>query len=502
MYRLNNRAFDILRAEVQKCSGDDEVSKTERQIVMKRLEKLRLEKGSPAKLDELRDAVMDVFPQFNEKVLKEAEKANQPPSAFSQFISNITWIAIFVTGAAGVVWFVNLPYPMIRRPVAEKAPMLLLPSFLSMDRSYRGAISELEQAEQLLNKATSPADIERGAKKAKEAQKHLDNLPVWFLGYYPQAYCGIFGCTWKFTFDEFNVARQRVAKLEAIAFQGTNALAPLVEAEKAIARAKKQYEQANNIKDRELAIAAWQSAINQLDQTPKQTLAGETAQTKLKGYKQEFEYALIGSFISAAEEFNSEAEKIKVAQTQTASELWQQAVEHLKKVPKENPRYLEAQKLSASYQVKLKTVVNSHSSTYIEGAKKFAFAAAKLSQNPPHPATKWEQVEKLWQKAINQLEKIDVEEPGYIEAQEFLAQYQTNFGIVQTRRQLETEAQKTLQEANAQIQTLIANPPSNPQQLKAEIQGVINQLKTIKTGTTAYAEAQKLLSSAEKRLKQ
>ncbi|MFH7027851.1 MAG: hypothetical protein ACHBN1_21260 [Heteroscytonema crispum UTEX LB 1556] len=179
MYRLNNRAFEILRAEVQKCSGDDELSKTERQIVMKRLEKMRLEKGSPAKLDQLRDAVIDMYPQFNEKVLNLAAQTNQPPSAFSQFISKITWMAILLTGSAGVVWFINLPYPMIRRPVAEKAPILLLPSFLSMDRSYRGAISSLEQAEQLLNKATSPADIEWGiGHRASGIGRRGENLLV------------------------------------------------------------------------------------------------------------------------------------------------------------------------------------------------------------------------------------------------------------------------------------------------------------------------------------
>ncbi len=72
-----------------------------------------------------------------------------------------------------------------------------------MDHHYRGALAAVEQADQLINKATANTDIERGAQKVAEAQQHLDSLPVWFLGYYPQMYCGFVGCGWKFTLDEF-----------------------------------------------------------------------------------------------------------------------------------------------------------------------------------------------------------------------------------------------------------------------------------------------------------
>jgi cell division ATPase FtsA len=36
-----------------------------------------------------------------------------------------------------------------------------------MDYHYRGAIHNLEQADQLINKATSPADIERGVNEKR-----------------------------------------------------------------------------------------------------------------------------------------------------------------------------------------------------------------------------------------------------------------------------------------------------------------------------------------------
>ena len=127
------------------------------------------------------------------------------------------------------------------------------------------------------------------------------------MGYYPQRYCTLFGCSWQFTFDEFEQARQRVARLEAVVFQDKNALVPLNEAQKALLTAKQEYEQAKNTKDREKAIASWQIAIDKLDQISQQTFAGKNAQTQLAAYKRDFENAQVGNFIAAAQEFDLEA---------------------------------------------------------------------------------------------------------------------------------------------------------------------------------------------------
>ncbi|MBC6455470.1 MAG: hypothetical protein GDA43_21640 [Hormoscilla sp. SP5CHS1] len=97
MSRLNKRAFEILRAEVDQCAGTDRLSQTEKSIVMERLEKLRLQKGDPAQEEELRDTVVDVFPQFSEKALKATAKANRPPSA----LSKMKWPAALLLGRRG-----------------------------------------------------------------------------------------------------------------------------------------------------------------------------------------------------------------------------------------------------------------------------------------------------------------------------------------------------------------------------------------------------------------
>jgi hypothetical protein len=413
----------------------------------------------------------------------------------------IKFAAFFIAGTAGVIWVVNLPYPMIRKPVAQVAPILLLPSFMSMDHNYRGAIDALEQADQLISRATSTADIELGGEKVKAAKKHLDNLPVWFLGYYPQRYCTLFSCSWQFTLDEFQQARERVARLDAVVFQDKNAIVPFNEAKNSLETAKQQYAQSENTKERETAIANWQIAIDKLEQISQQTLAGKTAQRQLIAYKRDFENARISSFITAAQEFDLEAQKIQPTNSQVAAELWQQAIYRLERVPNENPQYVDAQKLIASYQVKQKTVIDPRSTTLIAAAKQYALAAAQASQNPPHTVQKWEQIADLWKKAIQQLENVQVSETSYVEAQKLIAQYQTNLGTIQNRRQAESEGKEILEAANREIQSLIASPPSNNNEAKAEIIKVMNQLSNVKSGTTSYNEAQRLLKLADNQIK-
>jgi hypothetical protein len=505
MRRLNNRAFDILLQELDNCSTSDALSQAEKKIVLKRLQQLRSQDGSPASVEELREAVVDILPHFSEKVLKQAAKANQPPGLFSK----LKWAAIFLAGSAGVVWVANLPYPMIRWPVARTAPILLLPSYMSMDYHYRQAIAQVEQADQLVNHATGPADFELGAKKAKVAQKHLDALPVWFLGYWPK-YTLWFG--WQFTLDEFKTARATVGRMEAQLFQEKNAQTKLTQAEQALSTAKQQYQQAQTIAQKQQANASWQAALDQLEQIPPGTLAGKEAKLKLKANERDFAKVGGSTLIAAAQEFALQAEKSgenPALEWEQVQALWQEAINRLKQVSLQDPSYSEAQKLLAEYQTnvgiaqtKRKAPDSSNSDKLIAAAKQFAFAAAKAGLNPPHTASEWQQVIKLWEQAIDQLQKIQVQDSTYVEAQTLLATYQTNSGIVQTRLKMEQDSVDALQAAKQTIQQFTASPPPDVNQWNSQLQGIINQLETVKAGTTSYQEAQQLRQFAQKRLKQ
>ncbi|MEG3873175.1 MULTISPECIES: hypothetical protein [unclassified Microcoleus] len=437
MARLTDRAFEILRAEVDKCAAADSLAgDVYRRMVIKRLEKLRSQNGTFASIEEIRDTFKDEFPNFSEQALKAAVKANRPPGLFGKII----FAGSLLGSAAGIIWLINLPFPMIRWPVAKTMPILLLPSFISMDHNYRQAIALVEQSDQLVNKATAVADFDLGEIKAKEAQKHLDALPVWFLGYYPKRYCSFFSCSWRFTLDEFQAARKNVGRMEAQIFQQKNAFTQLNQVEQTLKAAKQEYQQAKTAADRQKATVNWQSAIDQLNQIPAETLAGETAKKTLKAAERDFQ-AMGGVATGSVQADN-----------------------------------------------------------LIEAAKEFAFSAAVAAKNPPHPAAQWEQIAQLWQEAINRLKLISVDNPGYLDAQTKLAQYQKDLGTTQIRLEAEKDSAKALQAAKSLFANLQNNVNSqNPDNSLSQLQQIINQLESVKSGTTVYPESQKWLQSARKK---
>ncbi len=89
MPRLNNRAYQVLRTEIQKCAGDGPLSQIEQNLVLEELEKLRSQPGSPAALKELRKLVIGAYPKFSEKtisriqeIINQLEKVHKGTTAY------------------------------------------------------------------------------------------------------------------------------------------------------------------------------------------------------------------------------------------------------------------------------------------------------------------------------------------------------------------------------------------------------------------------------------
>jgi hypothetical protein len=439
MFRLNTKAFNLLKAEIQRCANSSPAGQLQQQIALKRLEKLRQQPGDRATASDLWAAVDDVFPDFNKAVIEKAAQANRPPG---KFWGHLKIGAIAGTTLAGGLWFVNLPYPMIRQPVAAVAPILLLPSFMRMDYDYRQAIALVEQADQLVNQATSAADFDLGSTKAKAAQKHLDALPVWFLGYYPGAYCGWFGCSWRFTYDEFKQARQSVGRMEATLFQEKNAQTQLGEADLAVGNAKQQFQEAPNEGEKQAAISQWQQGMDKLTEVPAATLAGKTAATKLAAYQRDFQ------------------------------------------------------------QVVGFTANNARSGNLIQAARTFAETAQQGITGAALSAAAWEAVIQQWDQAIARLEQIKVEDSDYKPAQTLLATYKKEQNQARVRLKTEQAAVQTFEDAEQLKERLIASADSSSvNQMSSQMQALESRLKKVPQGTTVYAEAQELLQFVQKRLK-
>lgn len=377
-----------------------------------------------------------------------ASKNHQHPSGKRKrnIVSKLIWTVILIGIPVSVVWVVNLPYPVIRRSVARNAPFLLLPSYMSMDNHYRQALASVEQAEQLIEQATSPADLALGEQKLQQTQKHLDNLPTWFVNDWSEyKYWWYDG---RFSVYGFNAVRSKVGQLGAKVFQEKNAQILLTDNTQTLLQAKQQYQQASTITDKKSAIATWRSALDGLEQIPSQTLAGKTARQQLNSSKHEFQ-EIVG--------------------------------------------------LAAG---------NERISAIIAAARQFSWQAAKAGQNPPHTVAQWQQIEHLWQQAINRLREVPLQDSlAYAEAQKLLATYETNLGEVRVRRQAEQDSVYALDAAQRQIQRLLASIPSNAQSVDrnlviSELHRIINQLEKVQNGTTAYLKAQELLLSAKNKLQQ
>jgi hypothetical protein len=222
----------------------------------------------------------------------------------------------------------------------------------------------------------------------------------------------------------------------------------LTDSEQALNTAKQQYQAASTPTDKQAAIASWRSAIDQLNQIPSVTLAGKTAQAKLENYQRDFK---------------------------------------------------EVVGLAAG---------NERVSTLIEGARQFSWQAAKAGQNPPHSVVEWEQVENLWQQAIDRLQQIRSDDlAGYAEAQKLLAEYNSNLGQVKIRRQAEQDSVIALQQAQRRIESLLNSTPTDANSVNrnrtiSELQGIINDLEKVQNGTTVYLKAQELMLSAKNKLNQ
>ena len=438
MRRLNNRAYEILAREIKRLVRDP-LETVRRDIVLRRLNKLKLQSGEPLTYEELKAEIEDIFPEFDPQILRRAAKANRQ----SGKLRLLGIAAIGTAVAAGGIWVLNLPYPMIRWPVSRTMPLVLLPSYLSMDRNYRQAISLVEQADQLVNQATSSQDIDLGAEKVAQAQTHLDQLPVWFLGHYPRTYCTWMSCTWRFTYDEFATARKDIGRMEAKVFQEENALTLLAEGTTAVDAAMQEYQAAAETQPKMAAAAEWQAGMDLLNEIPSETLAGRLGQTKLTAYQRDFS------------------------------------------------------------QVSGLLAGGNRTSTLIEAAEQFAWTASTEAQNPPHSVESWARIAGLWQQAIARLEQVPVEDAGYTEAQAKLADYQNKLGYVEEQQISEQRSQQALDAALAKNTDLGKRVSSLDQAAYAsELQSIVNDLNKVAAGTTAYEPAQQLLRAVQARLQE
>jgi hypothetical protein len=358
------------------------------------------------------------------------------------------WTGIWVGIPVGIIYVVNLPYPVIRQPVAKAAPLLLLPSNMAIDGNYKKGQATIEESRQLIESPTSAADLDRGELKLNEGKTALDSIPAWYVAEWADYSRGYsWGYDWRFTPAGLQSARIKAGQLEAKVFQEKNAQTALTDSEKDIAIAKAAFQKATKPVDKKIAIQDWRAAIDRLEQIPAQTLAGRRAQQL----------------------------------TNNASRDLQ-----------------ELGGLAAGNQKVI---------TLIGGAEEFAKKAAESGRNPPHSSDRWNETLSMWQEAIDRLERIPAEElQGYTEVQKKLANYRTNLSEVKIRLKNEMDSVQAFDRVNQQLSRLWASLPKegknlNPNLFKGKFLEIRAELDKVKSGTTVYLKAQEIKLEVQNQLK-
>ena len=381
--------------------------------------------------------------------------SNQPvpqskkSGGFKKFGKRLIWIGILVGIPVGIIYVVNLPYPVIRQPVAKAAPLLLLPSNMAIDANFKKGQATIEEVRQLIEAPTSPADLDRGEIKLKEGKTALDAIPAWYIADwadYSRGYYG-WGYDWRFTPAGLQAARIKAGELEAKVFQEKNAQIALTDAEKDINMAKTVFQQAAQPIDKKMAAQNWQGAIDRLAQISPQTMAGRRAQQLVTTSARDLKE--VGGLVAGNE--------------------------------------------------KVLSLINS--------AEEFAKKAYESGRNPPHPSARWVEVASMWQEAIQRLENIPTNDlQGYTEAQKRLAEYRASLSEVRVRLRNEQDAVQALERANQNLANLWASLPKDGKDLNrnkaiGNFAAVNNELEKIKEGTTVYLQAKKVQIEVQNQLK-
>ena len=135
-------------------------------------------------------------------------------------------------------------------------------------------------------------------------------------------------------------------------------------------------------------------------------------------------------------------------------------------------------------------------------AKTFSLSSSNLCKNPPNSVDKWQECQALLKKAIERLESISQQDIGYVEAQNLLAEYETNSSIIKLKVKTEKESLEAFKKAKENIQNIqqrFANgiQLNDYQTFINEMQEIIDTLKQVQPETTTYNEAQNLLKLAK-----
>ncbi len=160
---------------------------------------------------------------------------------------------------------------------------------------------------------------------------------------------------------------------------------------------------------------------------------------------------------------------------------------------------LHSQLTAVEQKIKASNQLSEQANKDLEAAQKLATEASSIVQNPPHPLEIWQQAQGKWQESIKLLEAIPENLPAYVQAQEKLVTYQTNYAALTKRIEIEQNASNTINNAKdlaKQSVELVKATPYTIEVLKnaqEKLKGAMDLLKNVPSGTAVSAKAESLM---------
>lgn len=457
MPRLSDRAFQIVKNEIDRCYTDSPADQIERIILLARLQTLRARKGKPMTRAQIWEELSDIAPNFDQNVLIEAANIDTDSPLVGASIG-IGAVAMLVSTAVG------METVMANAPAVTPDPN---PTKTTENKTEK-------------NEATKQNRLTNDD-KTLSAKNNAPSIKTNLIARLTRA----------------TTALQRQPQKAAVKPGNNKADENAFETAKSFGwkAALKSQNPPHTAEHWGEAAALWKQALSHLDNVPQQDPNYTNAQIKKVLYQRNLEQ------IEGRQRAVQLANQKVTPAAQSATAATSAAAPKPTAVP---VAAVSTSQQSASQQPATQTAAAQASANQtpqfskpiedpLKIAKEYGWQAAVASQNAPHPPEKWADISRLWQTALLNLEKIDAEHPNYSEAQQVKTRYQANLSAIRQRYQQEQSATQRLQSLQAtldEIESTLAPGTSK----YSKLQAIVARLRTIPAGTQAHKRAQKLIA--------
>ena len=484
MPRLSDRAFHIVKTEIERRYTDDPTDQIERVILLSRLEALRTQKGAPMTRVQIWEILSDVAPNFDENVLMDAESVEADSPVLGASIG-VGAVAVLVATAVGMDALSPIPSleslaadsPKVINEAGQGSPAQLSDKAAAIDQGLR------TNAE-TVSSTTTTGEPPRTSQHPKATEKQRDKANASDSdAVEPQ--------------DEASESRSYRDRFLALLNFG---------AEKLKATKPNELETAKHL--------GWQAALRSQSPPYSAQYWSETAQIWERAIAHLQKVSPSSSDYKQAQvkeaEYRLNLEEIRSRQARAKQPLEvASAASITEPAPnsKATPQFSDSQlsdsqtsNESAASNPPLNETEATEPATAqkatedpIEVAREYGWQAAVASQNAPHPPEKWADISRLWQRALSTLNQVQPNHPRYAEAQQVKVLYRDNLSAIRDRYQREQTATQSLQSLQASLAEL--NNSLTPDAVKyGRMEAILEKLKTIPTGTEAYMQAQLLIA--------